>query len=1129
MADEKHFVDEHRIKLIEKVSNIPAILDELLCENVIQKDSYDKISALPTSQEKMRELFNGPLKASGVQGKEMLYKILNKHESYLMNDLKTEVPIETMTAKKILFETLNDLSSEELYTFMSLFELEKSFPLSPRDLLEMANTKVIVELMVETYRHECVELTRKVLKRMNRTDLVQRLSDISSGTKEKQLPSFTQRVETMTSVIELLLETLKELKDKELQKFKSVLICQTDFNRHFLDTQWMLKTLVERQNIVFSMVENYGQQSVEKTKKVLKTMKRTDLVQKLSDISSKPKKKHSVDEYPSALIHKVATKSAFIELLLETLNGLSSKELDNFIQLLQSRFLLRNNPDISWRRLLWTMAGEPVVELAKEVLVEMNRTDLVQRLSETILETKAAGSSAEALGVSTIEKENQSVDKHGPARILRAAALETLEAARTETREEILRKRSIESQVAVMEEPATHQSKPLHKDLTMTSLEEKLLETLQYLSYRELEQFKHGVLHTRKEKGLSRISRLRMEMADREEMVELMVEIYGQRAVEVTREVLEKMNRRDLVQRLLETSSRLQETHKSKQLHQDVFMTSLEEELSETLGALSYWELKQFKQVLQHTRMKKGLPRLSRQIMEMAERDEMVELMMEIYNQRSVEVTREVLMKMNRRDLAQRLLETSSGSKVIFYQGPSEIVEPMVGSTRVYPYIYTQNQGATGKALNWDPLGRDSTPGIKDSPLHDWTDLEPEVNSPDAAEAPTYSLQSEAGNFQCSVSGLRWVCKEKVSFKYQFCSWEGIMERMESLQYMPAGSLMDITLIAGKLDEVYLPHWICIDDNPKILDKFAVLHIDDCGDFVEKVSEVTSSHVKLSEPVFSPRATLMKMGLPVKIDCQVLIYYRSDTSFLKLHVYLIPHDHGLQQTVDKKKEEKGYRRIEKPRPDKYLKMQQGFKLAADINVAKILPKEITLRYDSQDPNFYEVFIENPDTNFHLTLLPLNKKKKKKDTPQCEPVWICEIQKVDYQNSADSEETCGQSPRHGLIDKKPSLDAHLSALMRKAATVTTDRERILIMLQDLNQQEFKQFIWQLEYGDIGEGRERIPSCKLENSDMFDLVTQMCTTYIQQSVEVTMKVLKQINRNDLLQILSDTSSGSKERSE
>ncbi len=87
------------------------------------------------------------------------------------------------------------------------------------------------------------------------------------------------------------------------------------------------------------------------------------------------------------------------------------------------------------------------------------------------------------------------------------------------------------------------------------------------------------------------------------------------------------------------------------------------------------------------------------------------------------------------------------------------------------------------------------------------------------------------------------------------------------------------------------------DDNPKILDKFAVLHIDDCGDVVEKASEVTPSHVKLAEPIFSPRAVLMKAGIAVKINCKVLIY-KTNTAFLTLHVYLIPSDPALQQVIE---------------------------------------------------------------------------------------------------------------------------------------------------------------------------------------------------------------------------------------
>ena len=88
------------------------------------------------------------------------------------------------------------------------------------------------------------------------------------------------------------------------------------------------------------------------------------------------------------------------------------------------------------------------------------------------------------------------------------------------------------------------------------------------------------------------------------------------------------------------------------------------------------------------------------------------------------------------------------------------------------------------------------------------------------------------------------------------------------------------------------------DDIPEILQQFAVLHIDDCGDVVEKVSEVTSSHVKLFEPVFSPRAVLMKMGFPVKIHCNVLIYSKAYASCTVLHVYLTPLDPALKEVTE---------------------------------------------------------------------------------------------------------------------------------------------------------------------------------------------------------------------------------------
>ena len=89
----------------------------------------------------------------------------------------------------------------------------------------------------------------------------------------------------------------------------------------------------------------------------------------------------------------------------------------------------------------------------------------------------------------------------------------------------------------------------------MTQPKQKLLETLEELSFLEIEEFK-SFLQTFKMKHLPKILSVRIERADSTvDLVELMVEIWGQQSVEMTREVLKKMNRADLVHSLSDTSS----------------------------------------------------------------------------------------------------------------------------------------------------------------------------------------------------------------------------------------------------------------------------------------------------------------------------------------------------------------------------------------------------------------------------------------------------------------------------------------------------------------------------------------------------------------------------------------------
>ncbi|XP_042293145.1 E3 ubiquitin-protein ligase TRIM39-like [Thunnus maccoyii] len=85
--------------------------------------------------------------------------------------------------------------------------------------------------------------------------------------------------------------------------------------------------------------------------------------------------------------------------------------------------------------------------------------------------------------------------------------------------------------------------------------------------------------------------------------------------------------------------------------------------------------------------------------------------------------------------------------------------------------------------------------------------------------------------------------------------------------------------------------------------------------------------------------------------------------------------------------------------------------------------------------------------------------------------------------------------------------------------------LLNILEDLKAEEFKGFKWFLQQPDILEGLQVIKACQVEKAERRDTVDLMVQTYqLPGAVEVTKKLLKKINRNDLLQSSSDSSSGS-----
>uniref|UniRef100_A0A3B4F4I3 CARD domain-containing protein n=1 Tax=Pundamilia nyererei TaxID=303518 RepID=A0A3B4F4I3_9CICH len=79
------FVDKNRATLIKEVSEVLAIAEEL--GDLVHPEAYSNIRATPTSGDKMRELFEGPLRSGGWRVKAAFFNALKKHHPELVERL----------------------------------------------------------------------------------------------------------------------------------------------------------------------------------------------------------------------------------------------------------------------------------------------------------------------------------------------------------------------------------------------------------------------------------------------------------------------------------------------------------------------------------------------------------------------------------------------------------------------------------------------------------------------------------------------------------------------------------------------------------------------------------------------------------------------------------------------------------------------------------------------------------------------------------------------------------------------------------------------------------------------------------------------------------------------------------
>uniref|UniRef100_A0A3Q1G639 Pyrin domain-containing protein n=1 Tax=Acanthochromis polyacanthus TaxID=80966 RepID=A0A3Q1G639_9TELE len=75
--------------------------------------------------------------------------------------------------------------------------------------------------------------------------------------------------------------------------------------------------------------------------------------------------------------------------------------------------------------------------------------------------------------------------------------------------------------------------------------------------------------------------------------------------------------------------------------------------------------------------------------------------------------------------------------------------------------------------------------------------------------------------------------------------------------------------------------------------------------------------------------------------------------------------------------------------------------------------------------------------------------------------------------------------------------------------------LLGILENLDDAEFKKFKWFLQQAEVLDGFPAIPKSQLQKADRTDTVDEITDAHHKNAVEVTVKVLRLIQKNDLVQ--------------
>ncbi|XP_026147930.1 NACHT, LRR and PYD domains-containing protein 12-like [Mastacembelus armatus] len=399
------------------------------------------------------------------------------------------------------------------------------------------------------------------------------------------------------------------------------------------------------------------------------------------------------------------------------------------------------------------------------------------------------------------------------------------------------------------------------------------------------------------------------------------------------------------------------------------------------------------------------------------------------------------------------------------------------------------------------------------------------------------------GAFQCTETGLVFVVGQEAELLYRTIQWD---ERLlQPGGKVAAGPLFSIQCPEDAVGQLHFPH--CETEEALFSEGLlSVIHITDEGLSILKPLEITDTHVIVKVPHLSAFGLVKDLWNRLwnntsPVSGQVLLFCQplpKRTRKQNVNVFLLPSNIPLKEVSSQHQDSQNI-----VVPSK-CRLIQGQSYRVHCQEASFIQPE-TQEFDLDfGPNYhpsFQIHLPINTTTVAITVrdhknteiwngkvyltdaAPRNENLQRLQSLSAEillsSAWAQFVQDVSEQVLNQLLESLLQQ---GVINQGEMESARAETRADRTRAVidmglTMGPEDIFIILEDLGENEFKKFKWFLQ-------QEGIRRSQLEVARRHDTVSLMVQRYgLDGAVEVTKKVLEKIPRKDLVQSLSDISSG------